>query len=311
MSGDIETRSAMNWNFERVAGPFNGPMTGVAWNGTHVLFALPDEMVVKRFDPQSGHVDDYRRYTGRVNGLAVGLHGNLFVAQESGRRVVELLADGSAEVTATRLDGAIHNFPCDVAVDRRGRVWFSDSYTGVQVFGPRIFPLLKHASVLRLERDDRRSWKLRRITFDTVAPRAVLLSHDEQTLFVSEGGVGRDDPRELRAYPVRDDGSVGPFRVLLAFGADHTGVHRGIEGLCLDRDHRVVACGGAPGVGQGPAVYVFSAAGQLVEVHALPPQVVPARCRFGDHDLTSLYVSASDGCLYRARMSELHSTNST
>lgn len=294
----------MSWRFERVAGPFNGPMTGVAWDGTGVLFSLPDEMVIKRFDPVSGAVDDHRRYTGRVNGLAMGLEGAVFAAQESGRRVIEFVPDGSARVTATRFNGAIHNFPCDLVVDRQGRVWFSDSHTGVQVFGPRIFPLLEHASVLRLERDDRRAWTLRRITFDTLAPRAVLLSRDEKTLFVAEGEVGRDGPRELRAYPVHDDGSVGPCRVLHTFGSDHAGPHRGVEGLCLDREGRVIACGGTPGGGQGPAIYVFAASGRLMEVHEFPYDVAPSRCTPGDADLGNLYVSASDGCLYRARIFE-------
>ncbi|MDB6001683.1 MAG: gluconolactonase, partial [Rhizobacter sp.] len=107
----------MSWTFERVAGPFPGAMGGVAWDGRHVLFSLLDEMAIKQFDPESGAVADYRRYIGRINGMAVAASGSVFAAQDSGRRVIELVADGSARVTATRFNGAIHNHPCDLVVD--------------------------------------------------------------------------------------------------------------------------------------------------------------------------------------------------
>ena len=289
-----------NLTFERVAGPFTSALGGVAWNGEHVLFSLPGDMLIKAFDPATGEVFDHRKYVGHVNGIAPGPNGSLFVAQESGRRVIELLADGSAQVTATRFNGVIHNFPCDVVVDRAGRIWFTDSHNGVQVFGPRIFPLLDHASVMRIERDDRRSWTMMRITFDTHAPRALLLSADEKTLFVADGEVGRGPRRELRAYPVREDGTVGAYRTLLTFGEDSLGPQRGIEGLCLDARGNVLACGGSNASGPGPMLYVFRSNGQLVEGHALPFDL-PLRCASGDADLASLYITSGDRCLYRAR----------
>lgn len=290
---------ATTYQFERVAGPFTSALAGVAWDGRHVLFSLIDDMSIKRFDPSTGEVSDHRSYVGRVNGIAPGPDGSLFTAQESGRRVIELVADGSARVTATRFNGAIHNHPSDVIVDRGGRIWFTDSHTGIQVFGPKIFPLLDHASVLRIERDDRRAWAIRRITFDTHAPRALLLSADERTLFVADGDIGHGSRRELRAYPVRDDGTVGAHRTLHTFGDDSLGPQRGIEGMCLDREGRVLACGGWRASGPGPTLYMFSPEGALLEGHALPFDL-PLRCAMGDASRTSLYLTSGDRCLYRA-----------
>lgn len=217
---------------------------------------------------------------------------------------MHFLADGSATVTATRLQGRIHNHPCDLAVDRAGRVWFSDPHSGTPAFGPKIFPPLEHASVLRLERDDRKSWALRRMTYDTRAPRAVLLSADEKTLYVAEGDA-QSPVRELRAYAVRDNGEVGPYTVLHTFGADHRGAHRGIEGMCLDADGDIVACAGAEGVGAGALVYVFSPAGAVLETHPLPADL-PMRCAFGDAGLSSLYVTTAGGDLLRAKNCSRH-----
>jgi hypothetical protein len=112
----------------------------------------------------------------------------------------------------TNLDGRFHNQPSDLVVDRSGRVWFSDPYSMRPPPGLKVrLPLIDHASVLRLERTPQREWALRRITHDTVAPRAVLLSSDEVTLYVAEGEVGRIGPRELRAYPIGADGTVGTY----------------------------------------------------------------------------------------------------
>jgi len=289
----------MTWTFEKVAGPYNGPAGGLVWDGSGMLFSLINEERILRFDPASSATTEYRRYTGRTNGIAAGPRGSLYGCQEGGRRIVHYLADGSATVTATRLNGRIHNHPCDLAVDRTGRVWFSDPHSGTPAFGPKIFPPLEHASVLRLERDERKSWTLRRMTHDTRAPRAVLLSIDEKTLYVAEGD-SQSALRELRAYAVRDDGELGSYTVLHTFGADHRGTHRGIEGLCLDADGNIVACAGAQGSGAGALVYVFSPSGAVLETHPLPSDL-PMRCAFGDAGLNSLYVTTTGGDLLRAR----------
>lgn len=289
----------MAWTFEKVAGPYGGPLGGLAWDGTAMLFSAVQEERILRFDPAAAAVTEFRRYTGRTNGIAAGPDGIVYGCQEGGRRVVQFLPDGSAAVTALRLDGRPHNHPNDLVVDRRGRIWFTDPHSGTPAFGPKIFPPLDHASVLRLERDDRRSWALRRVTHDTAAPRAVLLAPDERTLYVAEGDAA-SPVRELRAYALGDDGRAGAYVVLHTFGADRRGAHRGIEGMCLDADGNIVACAGGRQAGPGPLIYVFSPAGAVLETHACPGDL-PMRCAFGDAGLASLYVTTGGGELYRVR----------
>jgi gluconolactonase len=291
----------MSWNFERVAGPFAGATAGLAWDGTGMVFSALDEQRLLRFDPRSGSVDELRRYTLRTSGIAFGSGGVIFGCQEAGRRIIAFMPDGSARQTAYKLDGQFHNQPNDLVVDRSGRVWFSDPPMTRRTPGIYEFPPLEHASVLRLERTPtpQRHWTLRRITHDTLAPRAVLLSADERTLYVAEGDVSRGGPRELRAYEIGTDGAVGVHAVLHTFGADHRGPQRGIEGMCLDALGNIVACGGWRKNGPGALIYVFAPAGPVLETHALPTDL-PMRCAFGDPGLDALYVTGSDGCLYRA-----------
>lgn len=286
----------MSWKFDSVAGPYRGMTGGLAWNGSAMLFSAVTEERILRFDPASGAVGEFRRYTGRTNGIAIGVDGAIFGAQEGGRRVIEFLPDGSTAPTTDQLDGRYHNQPTDLTVDDVGRVWFADPYNPTPPYGPPVYPFLDHASVLRLERGERRAWKLTRVTYDTQNPRAVLLSADEKTLYVAEGDVERSGPRELRAYSLGADGSAGSCTVLHAFGTGQ----RGIEGLSLDSDGNIVACAGWQRSGPGPLIYVFSPAGAVLETHPFPADL-PMRCAFGDADLSSLYVTTGEGHLYRAQ----------
>src|SRR5262249_3973530 len=180
-----------------------------AGQGDVVLFSILDEGRILRFDPDSGATTEFRRYTNRVNGLALGPDGELYGAQEGGRRLVEFTPDGRLVAVDALLDGKYHNQPCDLVVDRQHRIWFADPRHAVIPFGPAIFPFLDHASVLRLERNDRRAWVAKRITYDTVCPRGVLLSLDESILYVADGEPAPEQRRELRAYPIDLDGAVG------------------------------------------------------------------------------------------------------
>lgn len=285
----------MSWEFDLVAGPYKGRTGGLAWDGKNMLFSAVQEERIYKFDPATGKVSDFRKYTGRTNGIAVGPDGSVFGAQEGGRRVVEFKSDGSIAPTNDLLDGQHHNQPTDVAVDRKGRVWFADAFNTTAPYGPPVYPFPDHASVLLLSRDAK-GWTLKRVTTDTQGVRAIALSPDEKTLYVAEGDPDRKGPRELRAYPVQDDGSVGKAKVLHAF----PGSERGIEGLCVDSGGDVIAVGGSSKGDAGAFVYVFSPAGELKEKHPAPADA-PTRCAFGDADLASLYVTTEGGHLYRAK----------
>jgi gluconolactonase len=287
----------MAWQFELAAGPFEGQLGGVVWDGTAVLFAAIDEGKLMRLDPHTGAVDELRRYTNRVNGLARGPNGELYGAQEGGRRLVEFTPDGRMVATDALLDGKYHNQPSDLVVDRAHRIWFTDPHHAIAPYGPAIFPYLYHASVLRLQRDAMRAWTLTRITYDTCSPRAVLPSADEKTLYVADGLPREGHRRELRAYPVQDDGSVGPCLVLHTFGADRRGPQRGIEGLTRDPAGHLLACGGWKRSGPGPLIYVFDANGAVLATHPLPGDQ-PNKLCFG---AGTLYVTTAEGRLYAAR----------
>ncbi len=153
----------MAWQFELVAGPYEGPTGGVVRDGDAVIFSTIDEGRLLGFDPKTNTVTEARRYTNRVNGLARGPGGELYGAQEGGRRLIEFTPDNRVVPVDALLDGKYHNQPSDLVVDRQHRIYFTDPRHAVIPFGPAIFPFLDHCSVLRLERNDRRAWVASRV----------------------------------------------------------------------------------------------------------------------------------------------------
>ena len=111
------------WHFELVAGPFEGQAGGVVWETAHgqILFSAIDEGRLLRFNHTSKEITEFRRYANRVNGLALGPNGEVYGAQEGGRRLVQFTPDGRTVPVDALLDGKYHNQPSDLVVDRQGR----------------------------------------------------------------------------------------------------------------------------------------------------------------------------------------------
>jgi gluconolactonase len=288
----------MDWNFELVAGPYGNTTEGPVWNGEAILFTHIAASKILCYDPKTGQTTDYFTNTNMTNGLCFDAEGNLYGCQSGGRRIVRFEKDRETITSLPhRLDGKRHNNPNDLAIDRKGRIWFTDPYSGRGGEGQQE---LDHTSVLRLDPQGDDQWELKRATYDMNNPNGILVSRDQKTLYVARSGYLEDQPRELRAYPINDDGSLGPYITLHTFGQDHRGVHRGVDGMTLDVDGNIIVCAGWETSGPGPMIYVFSPTGQILETHPLRVNR-PTNCCFGDADMRTLYVTTGSGHLLRAR----------
>ena len=288
----------MEWEFELIAGPYGGPIYGPVWDGTGLLFSVFSRSLILRYDPETGAISEFRRYAHGIKGLAFDHHGDLYGCQSSSRRIVRFNRDGSTSPMEYRIQGRFHNYPYDLAVDTRERIWFSDPVDTLATTGPQLQGPLDHQSILRLERRGDGRWQIRRMTHDTSCPRAVVLSLEEKTLYVAENSNEGDATRELRAYPVQEDDRLGPYAVLHTFGADRRGPHRGIEGMCLDGAGNIVACAGWEKSGPGPMIYIFAPSGRILETHFVPADQ-PMQCTFGGDNLSVIYMTTERGELYR------------
>jgi gluconolactonase len=267
----------MAWRFEHVAGPFEGPAAGLAWDGAGMLFSIlspgprAGEGRILRFDPKGNDVSVFRAFTNRTSGLAFGADRALYGCQELSRRIVRFNPDGSASLLTPLVDGRMHNLPTSLAIDSRGRIWFCDSKSPLRTSGPLIYPQGDLQSVLLLEKKN--TWTLRRLATHLDTPRAIALSPDERTLYVADG-------QGLHAFAVRDD----------ALDARRRLSETALSGLNVREDGRILACAGA-------ALLLLEASGALRETWPFPGGE-SVNCAFGGLDI---YVTTTTGELWRGR----------
>ncbi len=293
----------MSWRFSllnRFEDPPGGITEGPAWNGEVVLFTHIHASRIYAYNPKSGEFSVFRENTNRTNGLAFDADGRLFGCCQNGRAIVRFDPDGSTVTIADNLDGVPLNTPNDLAIDRQGRIWFTNPWNAGNI-DPHEVEQLDHRSILCAVPQADGSYNTVRSTYDTTMPNGILVSPDGNTLYVAESNSDEIDiDRELRAYPINDDGSLGAYKTLHTFGRDANAVHRGIDGMCLDADGNIVATAGWPSGGPGPMLYVFSPTGRIIETHPVAA-TRPTNVCFGGADNTDVFVTSTDGHFFHAK----------
>jgi gluconolactonase len=291
----------MSWKFELLTKPGTEQLIteGPVWDGEKILFTQIRESRILRYDPKTDAIDVWRTGTNRTNGLAYDENGRLFGCCSGGRAIARFDPDGNTVVIADKLDGKRLNTPNDLALDRKGRIWFTNPVNEGNWDKTEVSEL-DHRSVLCADPQSDGTYRVTRATFDTTQPNGILVSRDQRTLYVAESGSEKGIPRQLRAYPIREDGSLGAYDALFTWGEDARGPHRGIDGMCLDAEGNIIATAGYYASGSGPMLYVFSPSGRVLETHPVPANR-PTNCCFGGADMTTLFVTSTNGHFFKAR----------
>jgi gluconolactonase len=279
----------MAWTFELLAGPAT-ITEGPAWDGSGLFYTAIRENQIRRYDPATNNITTVYEETHGTNGLLFGPDGNLYACTSQAGMIARYDTSGTKTILVSQYEGKRLNSPNDLALDSQGRIWFTDPRYGSQEGRE-----LDHDSVYRITptADGALPWPIERLTFDTTRPNGLLISPDERTLYVAQSDY--DGPRELRAYPINPDGTLGQYTVAHDFGEN-----RGIDGMCFDTEGNIVAtCGWELG-GPGSRIAVFAPDGTVLEEHPVP-EGRPTNCTYGDADLDTLYVTTIDGHLYRVR----------
>ena len=277
----------MPWTFEDAA-PMIGTITeGNCWTGSHMLYSNIAHNRIMRLDVESGLVDVFAENTEGTNGLNYDADGNLYGCASTGRKMIKFNDDGSFETVFDSIDGLKFNGPNDLAITPSGAIYFSDR---VGESNPDVG--ITYSAIISAEQDDDGNWVCTRRTFDTTQPNGLIFSSDYKTLYVAQSDFRASESRDLRAYPVNDDGSLGEGKIIHDFGP-----HRGIDGMTLAEDGSIVACTGWEVSGPGGNVTHFDPDGMIIEQHPVVAQR-PTNCTFADGDL---YVSSIEGHTLVAR----------
>lgn len=290
----------MSWKFELLMKPGAIPLTeGPVWDGEYLYFTHIQASKILRYDLKTNTISDWRSGTNRTNGLAHDERGRLFGCCSGGRAIVRFDPDGKNTVIADRVEGKKLNTPNDLAIDRKGRIWFTNPVNDGNWDKTEVKEL-DNQSVLRADPQKDGSYSVTRVTFDTTQPNGILVSQDNRTLYVAESSYTVGVPRELRAYPILEDGSLGKYDVLFTWGEDARGVHRGIDGMCFDAEGNIIATAGWEVSGPGPMLYVFSPKGRVLETHPVAANR-PTNVCFGGPDMTTVFVTSTQGHFFKAQ----------
>jgi gluconolactonase len=292
--------------------PINGGLTegaAVAPDGSIYFSDIPlgkDKGMILRFDPKTKKTTVFSDDSKKSNGLMFDANGNLVACEGSdggGRAVVRWdTKTGKREVIADKYMGKRFNAPNDLAIDLKGRIYFSDPrYLGDE---PRE---LEYRAVYRIDSDGR----VVEITHDCEKPNGIAISPDQKTLYVADHNNGTDkiDPTapppkkgamKVYAFPLGADGLVAaPRKTLVDYGDEE-----GCDGMTIDSKGNIYLTVRSP---KRPGVQVIAPTGKEIafiptgpsQAGAEKPHGMPSNVDFGIGDERNVLYITVDTSLYR------------
>ncbi len=265
---------------------------GPVWvkDGGYLLFSDIPNNVVRKWSPQGG-IKEFLKpsgYTGQAkvdgvepgsNGLAIDKAGRLVLCQHGDRRIARLTKDGKFETLADKYMGKRLNSPNDLVFHPNGDLYFTDPPYGLPKGEKDPAKELDFQGVYRL----RPNGELTLLTKELSRPNGIGFSPDATTLYVANS-----DPVKaiVTAFPVKDDGTLGPGKLLYDATADvKAHPDKGLpDGLKVDHKGHVFATA-------VNGIYVLSPDGKLLG--RIVTNDKTSNCAFGD-DGATLYMTVND-----------------
>jgi gluconolactonase len=271
---------------------------GPVWvkDGEYLLFSdIPRNRIVKWKEGRGTSIFmEPSGYTGSTpftggepgtNGLTLDSRNRLVMCQHGDRRVTRLEPNGDKTILAERYEGKRLNSPNDLVYRSNGDLYFTDPPYGLPKQYDDPARELDFCGVYRISTDGH----LTLLTKDMTRPNGIGFSPDEKILYVAQS-----DPKAAvwMAFPVQDDGTLGPGRVFYD-ATESVGQRKGLpDGMAVDARGNLWATG--PG-----GVLVFSPQGKLLG--RLNTGEATANCTFGENGRT-LFITAD---MYLARIPTL------
>jgi sugar lactone lactonase YvrE len=226
-----------------------------------------NDRIMKR--SADGKLSEFRKKTGRTNGMAFDHEGRLLMCQSEGRRVARLEKDGTDTNLADVFDGKNFFAPNDICVGAKGRIYFTDLNSSAKEDKYDL-----PSGVYRIDAPK----QVVRIIEGLGRPNGIALSPDGKLLYVSDRST-----QKLHRYKVKENGDVETAGIVYDFSPD-----RGVDGMRLDVKGNIWA---AAGQGKTTGLFVISPEGKLLLHHAVPE--FSTNLCFGGKDNKDLYFTAS------------------
>ncbi|MEC4815817.1 MAG: SMP-30/gluconolactonase/LRE family protein, partial [Scytonema sp. PMC 1069.18] len=244
-----------------------------------------------KYDPKSGTTRIFRSPSGMSDGIKFDAYGRMVVAEGAdfgGRRITRTdMKTGKSVILAGLYNGRAFNSPNDLAIDEKGRIYFTDPrYIGHEPIDQLVY------GVYRIDPDG----SVCRIISDLAKPNGIAVSPNQKILYVSDHDDGLPDFREaaedmnarrgpmaLVAYDLAADGTVKGKKILVDYSP-----HNGADGFVVDSEGNIFA---AVRNQTHPAVKVYSPEG--TELASIPTPEIPTNVAFGrGEESYILYITA-------------------
>ena len=301
ISPDARLEMVFNEGLALTESPAEGPDGMIYFSDiTFTTAAGPDGLEaghIWRYNPETGETTIFRSPSGMSNGLKFDAVDRLIAAEgadQGGRRVSRTdMKTGKAYIIAHEYEGRPFNAPNDIAIDEKGRVYFSDpKYIGGESVEQPVM------AVYRIDPDG----SIHRIITDAGKPNGVVVSPDQKTLYVVSNDNGsidlgkitpdipvRKGRMALLAYDLHEDGSATFRSVLVDYLPED-----GPDGLVVDAEGNLYV---SERDMTRPGIAIRAPDG--TEKAFIPTGVLPTNVGFGrgENDRI-LYITAGTG-LYR------------
>lgn len=244
----------------------SGMPDGPAWDGKGSLW-FPDVKAQQlyRFEIATGKLHMVKDQAGRISAAYWSPTAGGLIGCDNGNARIVRWDGGDWHVIAGHSDPK--KKPNDLVSDDRGGIYHTVTGGGKVYYTPP------------------GTDKLIAVITGIKTPNGLILSPDGKTLYVAAA-----QPREIWAYDVKVDGSVGGGRLFAAM--EQSTDKGGADGMAADVQGNIYCAGPT-------AVWVWSPAGKLIE--KIVPPVRPINCTFAGEERKTLYITAGPA-IYRIRM---------
>jgi gluconolactonase len=252
------------------------------------------------FDAQGRH-RVYREGKG-IAGMVFDRQGRLIVCESGERRISTMDPGGNPVVLTDRYDGKRYNSPNDIALDGRGRIYFSDprygSRQGMEMLDEQGQVI---EGVYRIDPDGR---VVRIIAHELERPNGLVVTADDRYLVAVESKNVPGGSRRIWRFPLREDGTVDLRGRKILFDWGEMG---GPDGMKQDQQGRLYVAGSCsssqPMAGSARCkggLLVIGIEGDVLDYLPAPDEIL-TNCGFGGSDLKTLYMTTAKGTLLSIR----------
>lgn len=229
--------------------------------------------VIRVYDPRTGQTRLFQSPSGGSNGLQFDDEGRLLAAHGAvygSRNITRTdLSTNLTELIAGLYGGHVFNSPNDIAIDKKGRIYFTDPrYSGHEKVEQPVM------GVYRVDLDK----TVHLVVSDIVRPNGIAISPDERSLYVAQVDPLRTPkPGEAPAapssgmirilrYDLTDEGVASNMRIL----KDYAGTQTVIDGIKTDSGGNLYIAESSA----TPGIRVLSPPGQPVTFVPTPENAV-------------------------------------